>query len=145
MSYSHTDVAAVVLAAGMGKRMNSDLAKVLHEMAGKPLLGHVLDTLDELGVARVVAVIGHQRERVEAAFAGRPRLEWAIQAEQRGTGHACMMAEPVLRGFPGTVLVVCGAGGGIPWQVPQAACVPLTVVQVGVLLVPPAPSVAPWQ
>jgi len=108
LSYSHTDVAAVVLAAGMGKRMNSDLAKVLHEMAGKPLLGHVLDTLDELGVARVVAVIGHQRERVEAAFAGRPRLEWAIQAEQRGTGHACMMAEPVLRGFPGTVLVVCG-------------------------------------
>jgi bifunctional UDP-N-acetylglucosamine pyrophosphorylase/glucosamine-1-phosphate N-acetyltransferase len=108
LSYSHTDVAAVVLAAGMGKRMNSDLAKVLHEMAGKPLLGHVLDTLDELGVARVVAVIGYQRERVEAAFAGRPRLEWAIQAEQRGTGHACMMAEPVLRGFPGTVLVVCG-------------------------------------
>ncbi len=108
MSFSHTDVAAVVLAAGMGKRMNSDLAKVLHEMAGKPLLGHVLDTLDELGVARVVAVIGHQRERVEATFAGRPRLEWAIQAEQRGTGHACMMAEPVLRGFPGTVLVVCG-------------------------------------
>ena len=108
MSYSHTDVAAVVLAAGMGKRMNSDLAKVLHEMAGKPLLGHVLDTLDELGVARVVAVIGHQRERVQETFAGRARLEWAIQAEQRGTGHACMMAEPVLRGFPGTVLVVCG-------------------------------------
>ena len=108
MSFEHTDVAAVVLAAGMGKRMNSDLAKVLHEMAGKPLLGHVLDTLDELGVARVVAVIGHQRERVQAAFRGRPRLEWAIQAEQRGTGHACMMAEPVLRGFPGTVLVVCG-------------------------------------
>jgi bifunctional N-acetylglucosamine-1-phosphate-uridyltransferase/glucosamine-1-phosphate-acetyltransferase GlmU-like protein len=69
-------------------------------MAGKPLLGHVLDTLDELGVARVVAVIGHQRERVEAAFAGRPRLEWAIQAEQRGTGHACMMAEPVLARLP---------------------------------------------
>ena len=108
MSASHPDVAAVVLAAGMGKRMNSDLAKVLHEMAGKPLLGHVLDTLDALGVARVVAVIGHQRERVQAAFAGRPRLEWAVQAEQRGTGHACMMAEPMLRGFPGTVLVVCG-------------------------------------
>jgi bifunctional UDP-N-acetylglucosamine pyrophosphorylase/glucosamine-1-phosphate N-acetyltransferase len=104
----HPDVAAVVLAAGMGKRMNSDLAKVLHMMAGKPLLGHVLDTLDELGVGRKVVVIGHQRERVQAVFAGRPGVEWAIQAEQRGTGHACMMAEPLLGAFHGTVLVVCG-------------------------------------
>ncbi len=108
MSLSHPDVAAVVLAAGMGKRMNSDLAKVLHEMAGKPLLAHVVATLDELGVARKVIVIGHQRERVRAAFADRPELEWAVQAEQRGTGHACMMAEPVIAGFLGTVLVVCG-------------------------------------
>lgn len=108
MSFRHPDVVALVLAAGMGKRMRSDMAKVLHEMAGKPLLGHVLDTLEELGVGRVVAVIGHQRERVQAAFAGRAGLEWAIQAEQRGTGHACMMAEPLLRGFRGTVLVVCG-------------------------------------
>jgi bifunctional UDP-N-acetylglucosamine pyrophosphorylase/glucosamine-1-phosphate N-acetyltransferase len=104
----HPDVAAVVLAAGVGKRMNSDLAKVLHVMAGKPLLEHVLDTLDELGVARKVVVIGHQRERVQSAFTGRPGLEWAIQAEQRGTGHACMMAEPLLGAFRGTVLVVCG-------------------------------------
>ncbi len=108
MSFRHPDVAAVVLAAGMGKRMNSDLAKVLHEMAGKPLLGHVLATLDELGVARTVVVIGHQRERVRAAFADRSDLEWAVQAEQRGTGHACMMAEPALGDFRGTVLVVCG-------------------------------------
>ena len=105
---AHKDVAAVVLAAGMGKRMHSDLAKVLHPMAGRPLLAHVLDALDELGVARTVVVIGHQRERVQAAFADRPGLEWAIQAEQRGTGHACMMAEPVIKGFKGTVLVVCG-------------------------------------
>ena len=108
MSLSHADVAAVVLAAGMGKRMNSDLAKVLHEMAGKPLLAHVVATLDELGVGRKVIVIGHQRERVRAAFADRPDLEWAVQAEQRGTGHACMMAEPVIAGFRGTVLIVCG-------------------------------------
>jgi len=106
--YSHPDVAALVLAAGMGKRMNSDLAKVLHAMAGRPLLAHVLDTLDALGVGRKVVVIGHQRERVQAAFAGRDDLEWAIQAEQRGTGHACMMAEPALGEFAGTLLVVCG-------------------------------------
>jgi len=108
MSGVHKDVAAVVLAAGMGKRMKSDLAKVLHEMAGRPLLAHVLDTLDELGVARTVVVIGHQRERVQAAFAGRKGIEWAVQDPQRGTGHACMMAEPALGDFRGTVLVVCG-------------------------------------
>jgi bifunctional UDP-N-acetylglucosamine pyrophosphorylase/glucosamine-1-phosphate N-acetyltransferase len=105
---SHADVAALVLAAGMGKRMNSDLAKVLHPMAGQPLLAHVLATLDGLGVGRKVVVIGHQRERVQAAFAERDDLEWAIQAEQRGTGHACMMAEPALGEFAGTLLVVCG-------------------------------------
>jgi bifunctional UDP-N-acetylglucosamine pyrophosphorylase/glucosamine-1-phosphate N-acetyltransferase len=105
---SHPGVAALVLAAGMGKRMNSDLAKVLHPMAGRPLLAHVLDTLDALGVGRKVIVIGHQRERVRAAFADRPGLEWAVQAEQRGTGHACMMAEPALGDFAGTLLVVCG-------------------------------------
>ncbi len=106
--YSHPDVAALVLAAGMGKRMNSDLAKVLHPMAGQPLLGHVLATLDALGVGRRVIVIGHQRDKVRAAFADRTDLEWAVQADQRGTGHACMMAEPALTGFDGTLLVVCG-------------------------------------
>lgn len=104
----HPDVAALVLAAGMGKRMNSDLAKVLHPMAGRPLLAHVIETLDLLGVGRKVVVIGHQRERVQAAFAGRDDLEWAVQSEQRGTGHACMMAEPALGEFGGTLLVVCG-------------------------------------
>jgi bifunctional UDP-N-acetylglucosamine pyrophosphorylase/glucosamine-1-phosphate N-acetyltransferase len=106
--FSHPETAALVLAAGVGKRMNSDLAKVLHPMAGRPLLAHVLATLDELGVARKVVVIGHQRERVRAAFADRGDLEWAVQAEQRGTGHACMMAEPALGAFAGTLLVVCG-------------------------------------
>lgn len=106
--FSHPDVAALVLAAGMGKRMNSDWPKVLHPMAGRPLLAHVLDTLDALGVGRKVVVIGHQRERVRAAFEGRDDLEWAVQAEQRGTGHACMMAEPALGDFGGTLLVVCG-------------------------------------
>jgi bifunctional UDP-N-acetylglucosamine pyrophosphorylase/glucosamine-1-phosphate N-acetyltransferase len=105
---SHPDVTALVLAAGVGKRMNSDLAKVLHPMAGRPLLAHVLDTLDGLGVGRKVVVIGHQRERVREAFAGRDDLEWAVQAEPLGTGHACMMAEPTLGEFAGTLLVVCG-------------------------------------
>jgi bifunctional UDP-N-acetylglucosamine pyrophosphorylase/glucosamine-1-phosphate N-acetyltransferase len=106
-TYRHPDTVALVLAAGQGKRMNSDLAKVLHRMAGMPLLGHVLQTLDRLGVGRVLVVIGHQRERVRQAFA-EAEVEWVVQAEQRGTGHAVLMAGPVLEAFEGTLLVVCG-------------------------------------
>lgn len=106
--FHHEDTAALVLAAGMGKRMNSDLPKVLHSMAGQPLLGHVLEALEDLGVGRKVVVIGHQREKVREAFAGRDDLEWVVQAEQRGTGHACQMAAPALGDFAGTLLVVCG-------------------------------------
>jgi bifunctional UDP-N-acetylglucosamine pyrophosphorylase/glucosamine-1-phosphate N-acetyltransferase len=107
MTYRHPGVAAIVLAAGQGTRMKSDLAKVLHPMAGRPLLAHVLDTLESLGVGRTLVVIGHQRERVRAAFA-EATVEWVVQAEQRGTGHAVIMAAPALAEFQGTLLVVCG-------------------------------------
>ena len=103
----NSGVAVLVLAAGQGTRMKSDLAKVLHPMAGRPLLAHVLDALAGLEVGRVLVVVGHQRERVIEAFPDRG-LEWVIQAEQRGTGHAVLMAAPQLAGFPGTLLVVCG-------------------------------------
>jgi len=105
--YRHPDVAALVLAAGQGTRMNSDLPKVLHPMAGQPLLAHVLRALDDLGVGRTLVVIGHQRERVRETF-GDAEVEWVVQAEQRGTGHAFMMAEPALGDFRGTVLVLPG-------------------------------------
>jgi bifunctional UDP-N-acetylglucosamine pyrophosphorylase/glucosamine-1-phosphate N-acetyltransferase len=105
--FRHPDVAALVLAAGQGTRMNSDLPKVLHPMDGRPLLGWVLGALDALGVGRTLVVIGHGRDQVKAAFpdAG---VEWVVQAEQRGTGHAVMMAGPELSEFDGTLLVVCG-------------------------------------
>ncbi len=105
--HRHPDVAALVLAAGQGTRMNSDLPKVLHPMAGRPLLAHVLAALADLGVGRTLVVIGHQRERVRAEFPD-PALEWVVQAEQRGTGHAVLMAGPALDEFAGTLLVVCG-------------------------------------
>lgn len=105
--YRHPETVALVLAAGQGKRMQSDLPKVLHPMAGRPLLAHVLGMLEELAVGRTVVVIGHQRERVRAAFPDEP-VEWAVQAEQRGTGHAVLCAGPALEGFEGTLLVVCG-------------------------------------
>jgi bifunctional UDP-N-acetylglucosamine pyrophosphorylase/glucosamine-1-phosphate N-acetyltransferase len=103
----HPDVAALVLAAGQGTRMKSDLAKVLHPMAGQPLLAYVLQTLDRLGVGRTLVVIGHQRERVRAAFPD-SEIEWVVQEPQRGTGHAVQMAGPALEDFRGTLLVVCG-------------------------------------
>lgn len=107
MKYRHPDVVTLVLAAGQGTRMKSDLAKVLHPMAGRPLLAHVLGCLDDLGVGRTIVVIGHQRERVREVFA-ESGVDWAVQAEQRGTGHAVLMAGPALEGFEGTLLVVCG-------------------------------------
>jgi bifunctional UDP-N-acetylglucosamine pyrophosphorylase / glucosamine-1-phosphate N-acetyltransferase len=105
--FRHPEVVALVLAAGQGTRMKSDRAKVLHEVAGRPLLGHVLETLTHLGVGRVLVVVGHQREKVQEAFreAG---VEWVVQAQQRGTGHAVLMAGPALEDYQGTLLVVCG-------------------------------------
>jgi len=105
--FRHPDTAALVLAAGQGTRMNSDLPKVLHPMAGQPLLAHVLAALDEVGVGRTLVVIGHQAYRVRATFA-EAEVEWVLQAEQRGTGHAVLMAGPALEDFEGTLLVVCG-------------------------------------
>jgi bifunctional UDP-N-acetylglucosamine pyrophosphorylase/glucosamine-1-phosphate N-acetyltransferase len=106
-AWRHPEARALVLAAGQGTRMHSDLAKVLHLMAGRPLLAYVLDAVAELGVERTLVVIGHQRERVRALF-GDAGVEWVEQVEQRGTGHAVMMAEPALQGFRGTLLVVYG-------------------------------------
>jgi bifunctional UDP-N-acetylglucosamine pyrophosphorylase/glucosamine-1-phosphate N-acetyltransferase len=105
--FHHPDCAALVLAAGQGTRMNSDLAKVLHEMSGAPLLAHVLAALEQLDVGRTLVVIGHQADRVRATFPDAD-VEWVLQAEQRGTGHAVLMAGPMLEDFQGTLLVVCG-------------------------------------
>jgi bifunctional UDP-N-acetylglucosamine pyrophosphorylase/glucosamine-1-phosphate N-acetyltransferase len=85
----------VVLAAGMGKRMRSDLPKVLHRLAGRPLLGHVLDTARALSPSRIVVIFGHGGEAVPNALAA-PDLAWAKQAPQLGTGHAVMQALPHL-------------------------------------------------
>jgi bifunctional UDP-N-acetylglucosamine pyrophosphorylase/glucosamine-1-phosphate N-acetyltransferase len=86
-------LSVVILAAGQGKRMKSDLPKVLQPLAGRPLLGHVLDTAAGLEAAATHVVYGHGGERVLEAFEGRD-VHWALQAEQHGTGHAVMQAMP---------------------------------------------------
>ena len=86
----------VILAAGMGKRMNSDLPKVLHPLAGKSLLGHVVDTARTLDPQRLVVVYGHGGEQVQAAFDGQTDVQWALQSPQLGTGHAVAQTVPML-------------------------------------------------
>ncbi|WP_413739865.1 bifunctional UDP-N-acetylglucosamine diphosphorylase/glucosamine-1-phosphate N-acetyltransferase GlmU [Sodalis sp. RH14] len=88
-------MSVVILAAGKGTRMYSDLPKVLHPLAGKPLVRHVIDAAAALGAARIHLVYGHGGERLRQALAGPgPELSWVLQAEQRGTGHAMQQAAP---------------------------------------------------
>ncbi|MEY4480421.1 MAG: GlmU [Bacillota bacterium] len=96
----------IVLAAGQGKRMKSKLYKVLHPVCEKPMVGHVVDTLKELNAARIVAVVGHGAEAVQAYLGD--KAEYALQAQQCGTGHAVMQVESLLANEEGMSLVICG-------------------------------------
>ena len=99
-------LAVVVLAAGKGTRMKSDLHKVLHPIAGRPMLDHLLASAAELAPARQVVVAGHGREQLEAALGARAAI--AVQDPQLGTGHAVQQAEAALAGFSGDVLILYG-------------------------------------
>jgi bifunctional UDP-N-acetylglucosamine pyrophosphorylase/glucosamine-1-phosphate N-acetyltransferase len=99
--------AVVILAAGQGTRMRSDTHKVLHPIASRPLLLHLLDRVDALGADKRVVVVGKGREQVEAAIAGRD-VSLAVQAEQKGTGHAVQQAAAALAGYDGPVLILYG-------------------------------------
>jgi len=100
-------LAAVILAAGQGTRMKSTLPKVLHEVAGQPMLAHVIKGAGLLGADPIVAVIGHGADRVRTACAA-PGVTFTLQAEQLGTGHALQCAAPELAGFRGDLLLLCG-------------------------------------
>jgi bifunctional UDP-N-acetylglucosamine pyrophosphorylase / glucosamine-1-phosphate N-acetyltransferase len=97
----------VILAAGQGTRMRSDTHKVLHPIAGKPMLLHLLATVEAMGADRRVVVVGKGREQLEAALHGHG-VATALQSEQKGTGHAVQMAEQALAGFDGSVLILYG-------------------------------------
>ncbi|PAF28312.1 bifunctional UDP-N-acetylglucosamine diphosphorylase/glucosamine-1-phosphate N-acetyltransferase GlmU [Paenibacillus sp. 7516] len=97
---------AIVLAAGQGKRMKSKLYKVLHPVCGKPMVAHVLDAALRAGVERSVVVVGHGAEAVQS-FLG-SKAEYALQAEQLGTGHAVKQVKSLLGSEQGSTIVVCG-------------------------------------
>ena len=101
------NIAAIVLAAGQGKRMNSDLAKVLHPVHGHALVDHVLKAVRGAGVERVVVIVGHQAARVEEHLQGSD-VSFALQAEQLGTGHAVQQAQDALSDWTGEIVVLCG-------------------------------------
>ena len=85
----------IILAAGKGTRMRSSLPKVLQPLAGRPLLGHVIDTAKKLNVDNIITIYGHGGEQVQAAFTAQ-KIKWVEQSEQLGTGHAVQMTLPVL-------------------------------------------------
>jgi bifunctional UDP-N-acetylglucosamine pyrophosphorylase/glucosamine-1-phosphate N-acetyltransferase len=99
--------AVIILAAGQGTRMRSDTHKVLHPIASRPLLLHLLDCVDALGADKRVVVVGKGREQVEAAIAGRD-VTIAIQADQKGTGHAVQQAAEALQAYDGPVVILYG-------------------------------------
>lgn len=103
---------AVILAAGKGTRMKSDLPKVMHHAMGRPMVAWVVDAARAAGATRIVLVIGHGAELVRAEFAQARDVEFAVQSEQLGTGHAVRMAEPNLEATAAScdAFVLCGDG-----------------------------------
>jgi bifunctional UDP-N-acetylglucosamine pyrophosphorylase/glucosamine-1-phosphate N-acetyltransferase len=106
MGASPGELAVLILAAGQGTRMASDRNKVMHDLAGRPMLGFPLAAAETLRPTRLAVVVGNGADEVRAAFAD--RASFVLQAERRGTGHAVMQAQGFLAGFGGDVLVLYG-------------------------------------
>lgn len=102
---THQPAAAVILAAGKGTRMKSARAKALFPLCGRPLAAYPIRAAREAGIDRVILVVGHQADAVQAAIGN--EAEYALQEPQQGTGHALMCAEEKLRDFTGTIFVHC--------------------------------------
>jgi bifunctional UDP-N-acetylglucosamine pyrophosphorylase/glucosamine-1-phosphate N-acetyltransferase len=117
-SHMSNPIAAVILAAGKGTRMKSDTHKVLHPIAGRPMLMHLMASVDQLNPAKKVVIVGDKAEQLEKALAGSADL--AVQEPQLGTGHAVQQAEGALMGFEGDVLILYGDVPFVPTATMQA-------------------------
>lgn len=102
--------AAIILAAGISKRMNTKLAKVLHEVCGRPMLDYVIDAVRGVGVEKIYAVVGFGADSVKQRYADSSDIIWVIQPEQKGTAHACLCCRELMKDFDGQTLVLCGDG-----------------------------------
>ena len=105
-----TETVAIILAAGVSKRMNTHLAKVLHEVCGRPMLAYVLDACREVGIKRIYVVVGFSAEQVKEQFGGADDIIWVEQTEQLGTAHAVSCCKEYLKNFEGQTLILCGDG-----------------------------------
>jgi len=101
-------IATIILAAGKGTRMKSDLVKVLHPLLGIPMLSYTIDlSLNKIKAEKTVVVVGHQADRIKERFKD-PQIQFVLQEEQLGTGHAVLQTAPLLQKFKGTILILCG-------------------------------------
>jgi len=107
MTIQNDQTAAVILAAGLGKRMKSDLPKVLHKLNGRALVEYVVENVKAAGVTRILVVVGHKHELVRKQLETEA-VEFVLQVPQKGTGHAVQMAMPALGDFDGDLLVLYG-------------------------------------
>ena len=105
---SETGTLAIVLAAGQGTRMNSEIPKVLFPVCGLPLARHVVNALQSAGISKIVLVVGFREDLVREEFAGDPNIAFATQHQRLGTGHAVQMCQQYLTEHNGQVLVVTG-------------------------------------
>jgi UDP-N-acetylglucosamine diphosphorylase/glucosamine-1-phosphate N-acetyltransferase len=107
MNIEQRRLRTLILAAGKGTRMGSDLAKVLHRIHGRPLLEYVVEVANAAGSEETVVIIGHQADLVRETFTGRG-LVFVEQVEQLGTGHAVLQSREAFAGYDGDVLILCG-------------------------------------
>ncbi|MCK5194371.1 MAG: NTP transferase domain-containing protein, partial [Desulfobulbaceae bacterium] len=108
MAFNKEKQAVVILAAGMGKRMKSGRAKVLHEILGKPMIMYVVETANRIAGNNVVLVIGNQADKVREVVSESAEVIFALQKNQLGTGHAVSCALPYLPDHTQEVVVLCG-------------------------------------
>ncbi len=104
---SNKPFAVIILAAGKGTRMKSNLPKVLHKINDKPMVGHVIDTSKHIGATEIVTVIGYKSELVKKTM-GNSGTKFALQKEQLGTGHAVKQCDSILSDFEGDIIVLSG-------------------------------------
>jgi UDP-N-acetylglucosamine diphosphorylase/glucosamine-1-phosphate N-acetyltransferase len=101
------ELATIILAAGQGKRMKSDLPKVLHPLNGRPMVHYVIDAAEAIGSTKIILIVGHKIELVLESCRDR-QVDFVTQAEQLGTGHAVMQTAPIFNNFKGDILVLSG-------------------------------------
>jgi UDP-N-acetylglucosamine diphosphorylase/glucosamine-1-phosphate N-acetyltransferase len=108
MKRNNSNVAVIILAAGLGKRMKSDTAKVLHEVLGRPMIRYVVETARRIAGKDVIVVVGHQAQKVRDAVSAYAEVSFAYQDKQRGTGHAVLCAFEYIPEYVSEIVILCG-------------------------------------